>query len=64
MPKEVKDKQYAVCDKSLCNTKKFFDQTFSCLNKGKEEGNHKKGLKRCNGECFVYRHSDGKGINE
>ncbi|CAK5110054.1 unnamed protein product [Meloidogyne enterolobii] len=60
MPKEVKDKQYAVCDKSLCNTKKFFDQTFSCLNKGKEEGNHKKGLKRCNGECFVYRHSDGK----
>lgn len=53
--------KYAQCDKTICNTKEFFEKNLFCLNKGKEEKNHLKGIKQCNEQCFVFRDSDGKG---
>ncbi|KAL7079623.1 hypothetical protein ACQ4LE_001724 [Meloidogyne hapla] len=45
----------------LCNTKKLFEDSLFCLNKGKDQMVvSKKSLKQCDEECFILRHSDGK----
>ncbi|KAL7079503.1 hypothetical protein ACQ4LE_001202, partial [Meloidogyne hapla] len=51
---------FVVCTKQLCNTKEFFDNTLFCLIKGKEDLESRKGINKCDKECFVHRHSDGK----
>nr|CAD2195419.1 unnamed protein product [Meloidogyne enterolobii] len=52
-PKEVKDIQYAVCDKPLCNTKELFDKTLFCFIKDSQKEKYKKAIKQCDKECFV-----------
>nr|CAD2199071.1 unnamed protein product [Meloidogyne enterolobii] len=58
-PKEVKDIQYAVCDKPLCNTKELFDKTLFCFIKDSQKEKYKKALKQCDKECFVFRDANG-----
>ena len=61
-PKEVKDIQYAVCDKPLCNTKELFDKTLFCFIKDSQKEKYKKAIKQCDKECFVYRDGNGHCI--
>nr|CAD2204239.1 unnamed protein product [Meloidogyne enterolobii] len=45
----------------LCNTKKLFDESLFCLNKGKDELNEtKSSFIQCENECFTRRYLDGK----
>uniref|UniRef100_A0A915LJ61 Uncharacterized protein n=1 Tax=Meloidogyne javanica TaxID=6303 RepID=A0A915LJ61_MELJA len=58
-PKEVKDIQFAVCEKSLCNTKELFEKTLFCFIKQTEKEKYKKAIKQCDKECFVFRDVNG-----
>jgi len=61
-PKEVKDIQFAVCEKSLCNTKELFEKTLFCFIKQTEKEKYKKAIKQCDKECFVFRDVNGHCI--
>nr|CAD2182717.1 unnamed protein product [Meloidogyne enterolobii] len=48
-------------NKHLCNTKKLFDESLFCLNKGKDDLNEtKSSVIQCDNECFTRRYLDGK----
>jgi len=47
-------------NKHLCNTKKLFDESLFCLNKGKDDLNEtKSSVIQCDNECFTRRYLDG-----